>query len=179
VPSLHTGPEIFHFLHWRLRKRYWNSLWPFEWRSFLSRKELLEDNLAAFIEQVIAETQARRFRIISFGSSFPIVRSVLAQESLKAYCDHWIAISSPQEFSRTMQLLSSQRVRDVYEKGTVEHENIRKPDLLVVGQKDLICYPEGVWSKTQRLNIAEAGHFTPLLHSATTERCIQELSETD
>ncbi|PIR22784.1 MAG: hypothetical protein COV44_06405 [Deltaproteobacteria bacterium CG11_big_fil_rev_8_21_14_0_20_45_16] len=174
IPSLHHGPEIFHFLFWRLKRNFWNSLWPLRWKSYLQTPELLEDQLAAYVEKVMSDTKSPRFRIISFGTSRPIVARLLNRSNLKTYCDKWIAISAPNELSAVHRLLNSERTRLAYEDN--EH-NHKEPDLLIVGERDLICYPPSVWGNGRFVQVAHVGHYGAALHSLTTTSIIRELSE--
>lgn len=149
VPSLRTGPSIFLFLIWRLKKNFWNSLWPFEWKSFLKDPRLLEDQLFQYIQDITHRTGAKRFRIVSFGSSRPIISSLLSREDLSAYCDRWIAISAPKKLAEAYLLLRTPRVKLAYEE--LSPLSKREPDLLVTGENDIFCYPSDVWGEGQRL----------------------------
>lgn len=174
VPSLHTGSGVFRFLIWRLQQNFWNSLWPFSWKSFLNNPLLLEDQLLNFIEEVIEKTGAQRFRIISFGSSRPIIAQVLNQKGLSAYCDRWIAVSSPQFLSEALQLLHTKKLKDVYQRQDRDSE--KNPNLLIVGENDLICYPSQVWDCEKIITLPRVGHYGAVLHSATTRSILRELS---
>lgn len=174
VPSLHTGAQSFHFLFWRLKKNFWNSLWPFQWKSFLESPALLEDQLRAYIEDVIRLTGTTRFRIISFGSSRPLVSRILDQCELKAYCDQWIAISAPERLSAANQFLSTQRVRQAYQ---LEQGTKKLPDLLIIGENDFLCYPRDCFGEGKSLLLPQVGHFAPLLHSTTTQTILRELNQ--
>lgn len=171
VPSLHLGSGCFSFLFWRLKKNFWNNLWPFQWKSFLEKTELLEDQLFEYIQEVISRTQTQRFRVISFGTSRPLVARVLNNPKLKAYCDHWVAISSPEKLSPTLKFFGTRRMYDAYEK----FEESKKPDLVIVGEGDLICYPREVFGEGQRLQVPQVGHFGTLLHAHTTQAIMKEL----
>lgn len=175
VPSLHTGAGIFNFLFWRLKKNFWNSLWPFRWKPFLNQPELLVDQLRQYIQNVIERTKTNRFRIVSFGSSRPIVSRLLDDQKLSIYCDKWIAISSPAQLSAPLELLSTRKLKLAYRKS----ENLeRNPDLLIVGENDFWCYPDKVWGNSKRISLSRVGHFGTLLHSTTTQNVLKELSTT-
>lgn len=175
VPSLNTHSSVFFFLFWRLKKNYWKSLWPFRWKSFLKDPILLADQLTHQIEVMIKKTGAKRFRVISFGGSRPLVSYVLSQQNLSAYCDKWIAISAPEKRSRTNQLLSTERQRAVYE--DLNLSETRKPDLLIVGENDLFCYPDEVWGDCRKIEIPNVGHYGAGLHSTTTQNIMKEMNQ--
>ncbi len=171
VPSLHLGVESFQFLFWRLKKNYWNSLWPFQWKSFLQDPVLLEDQLRNYLIDVISKTEAKRFRIISHGTSRPIVSRVLNDQNLHAYCDRWIAISAPQKLSQSLSFLTSKRVLAAYE----NREGIDKsPDLNIIGENDSLCYPREVFGEGRQVTLNQVGYLGSLLHSTTTQSILKE-----
>ncbi len=172
VPSLHLGVESFHFLFWRMKKNYWNSLWPFRWKSFLENPELLEDQLHHYLLEVIRATATQRFRIISYGSSRPIVSRVLKRADLQAYCDRWIAISAPEKLPSSMRFVSSKKLLQVYEESSSEY---RRPDLLLIGENDTLCSPREVFGSGRQIILDQVGHFGALLHSTTTQSILTEL----
>lgn len=174
IPSLNTKASLFLFLFWRLKARFWNSLWPFNWKSFLEDPELLADQLSSFIEQVLLTTGSQSFRVISFGSSRPLIGKVLQQEHFLNRCDRWIALSAPQKLSRVYKFLGSVRVQRVY--NDIRYEEQRKPDVLIVGQNDLFCYPEDVWGNQPSIKLDSMGHFGVSLHSTTTQSILSELA---
>ena len=174
VPSLHTGSSIFNFMIWRLKKNNWHSLWHFQWKFFLKDSELLEDQLFNTISEVIEKTNARRFRIVNFGSSRPVVMRVLNRKDLRAYCDKWIAISSPISLSNFFQFISSIRLKKVY--ATIESEN-KNPDLQIIGENDFFSYPISHFGEGRKILIPKIGHFSCLLHSTTIQSTLKELSQ--
>src|SRR5690606_37099082 len=130
VPSLLTGAGIFQVLKWLLKNRHFKSLWPYTWKTFLRDRLLLEDHLRSYIEHVLAKTEASHFRIISFGSSRPIVAAVLARADMTKACDKWIAISSPLRPTQTMLFLAGKRFEAAYaERSPTE----REPNLVIFG----------------------------------------------
>lgn len=172
VPSLNLGAASFQFLFWRLKKNYWNSLWPFQWKSFLESPELLEDQLRNFIKQVIANTETKRFRIISFGTSRPIVSRVLDDTHLQAYCDRWIAISSPEILPDTLKFVATKKSLLCYNSSV---NTKKRPDLVILGENDFICYPRQVFGESRQLVLSQMGHLGSLLHSETTQAILKEL----
>lgn len=178
VPPLHTRSTIYLLLVWRLKKNFWNSLWIFNWKSFLQEPELLEDQLCAFIDKVIHRTEARRFRIISFGSSRPIVAKALDRKGLRAYCDKWLAISAPAYLSSFYQFISTKRMKSAYAHHTSHHtsETPKNPDLVICGENDFFCYPLEVFGESKKIVLPNVGHYSSLLHSSTTQAVMKELS---
>jgi hypothetical protein len=172
VPSLHSGVESFQFLFWRLKKNYWNSLWPFRWKSFLEDPSLLEDQLHDYILKVIEKTKTQRFRIVSFGSSRPLVSRVLSRSDLTAYCDRWIAVSAPLRLPSTLRFVSTKRLLSVYVEEAVTQKH---PDLMIIGDNDTICYPREIFGESRKIVIDQVGHFGTLLHSTTTQSILKEL----
>lgn len=176
VPSLNLGASSFQFLFWRLKKNYWNSLWPFQWKSFLESPDLLEDQLRNFIKQVILNTEAKRFRIISFGTSRPIVSRVLDDTNLQAYCDRWIAISAPEILPDTLRFVTTKKSLNCYSPTYSASANSKKrPDLVILGENDFICYPRQVFGESRQLVLSQMGHLGSLLHSETTQAILKEL----
>lgn len=172
VPSLHSGPGIFRILVWRLKKHFYSSLWPFSWRPFLQSSVLLEDELAQYLIQLLKKTESTNFRIISFGTSRPIVGRVLERPELKGRCDHWIAISAPAQLSPTLRFLSTARLKSVF---TDETSPMMQPHLLIRGSSDTFCYPDDVWNHEKQLIISPAGHYASLLHPTTVQTVLEEL----
>lgn len=173
VPSLHTRSSIFGLLFWRLKKNFWNSLWAFDWKAFLHDPELLEDQLRCFVDEVISKTEARRFRIVSFGSSRPIVSRVLDRQDLRAYCDRWVAISAPAHLSAFFRFLATSKLRRTYESS----EEIQKnPDIVIHGENDFFCFPSEVFGSSRKTALPNVGHYSSLLHSTTTQTVMKELS---
>jgi len=176
VPSLNLGAASFQFLFWRLKRNYWNSLWPFQWKSFLESPDLLEDQLRNFIKQVVSNTEAKRFRIISFGTSRPIVSRALDDSNLQAYCDRWIAISAPEVLSDTLRYVSTKKSLQCYGVNYSSNVNSKKrPDLVICGENDFICYPRQVFGDSRHLVLGHMGHLGSLLHSDTTQAILKEL----
>jgi pimeloyl-ACP methyl ester carboxylesterase len=172
VPSLHLGAGLFRFLTWRLKKNFWNSLWLFQWKPFLRDPLLLEDQLHSFIEETLQRTQATRFRIVSFGTSRPIVANVLHRADLSEYCDKWIAISSPASLPKSLRFFSSAKAKRAYQ-NALGIEKI--PDLLIVGENDFFCYPSSCWGESQQVVLPHVGHFGTPLHALCTQSVIREL----
>jgi len=173
VPSLHTGSGIFKILIWRLQKHFFTSLWPFSWRSFLKSNDLLEDQLLKFIQDVLKTTRSSQVRVVSFGTSRPVISRVLAHPSLSDYQKKWIAISAPKTLSRTLKFLSSVRLKSVFQN---DFRIGQEPNLLIRGSHDVFCYPKDVWGETQSITISPVGHYSVLLHPATVQRTLDELS---
>lgn len=174
VPSLHLGAGVFRFLMWRLRKNFWNSLWLFRWKSFLNDPELLEDQLQTYIATVIERTKASRFRIVSFGTSRPLVSQVLSRPDLAAYCDKWIAVSSPKLLPKSLNFLSLARAKKSYQRFQKEG---RDPDLLIVGENDFFCYPTECWGEVKQVILPHVGHFGAALHALCTQNIMRELQQ--
>ncbi len=174
VPSMHTSASIFNFLIWRLKKNDWYSLWPFHWKFFLNDSELLQDQLFTFISEVIEKTKAQRFRLISFGTSRPIVLKVLNRGDLKAYCDKWIAISSPLKLSSFYSFVSSPKLKKVYGDESLEAKD---PDIQIVGEDDFFCQSADHFGNGKKVVVPKIGHFASLLHSSTIQHTLKELSQ--
>jgi len=173
VPSLHTGSAIFFSLIWRLKIHHYTSLWPFSWKSFLRSPTLLEDNLANHINKVLDKTQSSRFRIVSFGTSRPLVSRLLSRTNFKKACDKWIAISAPGSMSKTMRFLTTSRMNITYsDLETCE----KKPDVLVHGTHDTYCFPSTIWDVEKRVSIRPIGHYGTLLHSVTVRTILEEIA---
>lgn len=172
VPSLHLGAGLFHFLTWRLKKNFWNSLWLFQWKPFLRDPILLEDQLYSFIQRTLRTTQASQFRIVSFGTSRPLVAKVLGRSDLAEYCDKWIAISAPEDLPRSLRFFSSLKTGKAYLSSA---EKRRAPDLLIVGENDFFCYPEACWGEGKKVVLPHVGHFGASLHALCTQSIMKEL----
>ncbi len=173
VPSLHTGRGLFAIPIWRLKKNFYSSLWPFTWKSFLNSSSLLEDELAHYLTDLIQKTEAPYFRMISFGSSYPIVARVLERPEIKKHCRQWIGISAPSQMSSTMTFLSSKRLREAYQNTDLP----RFPDLLIRGSNDSVCYPDDVWKAEREVVISPVGHYSVLLHSTCVRTLLDEMSQ--
>lgn len=169
IPSPHMGASVFNLALWRFKKHFWLSLWPFQWKPFLQDPLLLEDQLKAFIQEVLKKTEAPVFRVISFGSSYPIVAKSIESFS---QCDKWVAISSSKDLSAVMNFLSAERVKEAYQKLSSK----KIPNLVIRGENDTVCYPASLFSSEQELIVPEIGHFGCLLHSSTIRKLLKEFS---
>lgn len=174
VPSLHSGSGVFIFLVWRLKKNFWNSLWPFRWKSFLRNPEFLKDQLLNYIEEVLRKTNSKRFRLVSFGSSRQIISQILQDSRLRNYCDRWLAISGPEKISEVHQFLRSQTLIESFSDSS---SGLVSPDIVIVGETDSFCYPENVWGDVPVVKLSNVGHFGAALHSTTTRTIMHELGQ--
>lgn len=172
VPSLQTGAGIFRILLWRLKEHYFTSLWPFSWKPFLIANDLLEDQLLDFLQNILKKTESPAIRMISFGSSRPVIGRVLKHPSLSEIQVKWIAISAPKSLSQTLRFLSSPKSKSVYSETRMGLE----PDLLIRGQTDLFCYPDSVWGEGRQLKLPTVGHFAAVLYPTTVQRILDEIS---
>jgi hypothetical protein len=172
IPSLHTGSGIFRILLWRLKKHFFTSLWPFSWKPFLMANDLLEDQLLEYLKEVLRRTRSTKLRIISFGTSRPLVSRVLNDPSLHDIQKKWIAVSAPKTLSRTLRFLSTPRLKNVF----AEPKIGKDPDLVIRGQNDVLCYPGSVWGEQRALTLPTIGHFAALLYPATVQRILEEFS---
>ncbi|MDB5038873.1 MAG: hypothetical protein JWQ35_2401 [Bacteriovoracaceae bacterium] len=173
IPSLHTSSGLFRILLWRLQKHFFTSLWPFSWKSFLNSNDLLEDQLLQFIHDVLKSTKSPTIRLVSFGTSRPIISRVLSHPSLSEIQKHWIAISAPKKLSRTLQFLSTTRTKNCFQIST---RSFTEPNLLIRGSRDVICYPDDVWGEGRSVSISPIGHYAVMLHPITVQRALEELS---
>jgi len=169
VPSLHVGPSVFCFLYLRLKSHYFQSLWPFQFKSFLKDSIFLEKQLKDFLLEVVTKTASPRCVIISFGTSYPIVSRVLANQTSKTKFD-WIAISGASKMPDTLKFVSSSSLNSAY-----VDETKQIPDLSLYGDKDTVCYPKNIFLGKQKLEIPEVGHFGALLHSKCSHSILTEL----
>lgn len=174
VPSLHTSAGIYRILIWRLKKHFFTSLWPFSWKPFLMMNDLLEDQLLQFIHDVLRNTRSHKLRVISFGSSRPIVSRVLQHSSLSEIDKTWISISGPKSISRTLKFLTTRRLRSVFHE---DFKNSMDPHLLIRGTRDVICYPDSVWGPQRSAVISGIGHYASLLHPTTLQRILSEFEQ--
>lgn len=172
VPSLHTGRGLFFLLCWRLRKNFCASLFPFSWKTFLHTKELLEDQLLGFIESVLAKTKSTEIRVISFGTSRPVVTRVLTHRRLDSVKAKWIAISSPKSLGLTLKFLTTKRLQQAYE---TQPEDIDiDPQLHIIGSHDVFCYPKELFGNGRSTVISMAGHYSILLQSQVVLKIMAE-----
>ena len=170
VPSLHLGSGIFRVLMWRLKSHYFQSIWPFSWKSFLHQNTLLEDQLHRFVLECLERTGSNAITIVSFGSSRPLVSRVLNRPDLSDKQIRWICVSGPKESSDVYRFLSTPRLRKAFEQKTY-----LEPDVLIVGKNDTVCYPSSIFEESA-LVIPEVGHYGCLLHSTTVQKILDELS---
>lgn len=171
IPSMHFGASMFRFLYFRLRSHFYKSLWPFSWKSFLQDANLLEDQLARFLEDTLEKTGAPAFFVISFGSSYPIVAKCLSRPRFASKKFKWISISGPQIKSAPMKLISSPRIRSAFMQPTEG-----KPEMQIVGECDTLCYPHEVFGTPSPILIPNMGHYGVLLHSKTTQSILEAIS---
>ncbi len=177
VPSLHSGASIFRSLKWRLKAKFYSSIWPFSFRPFLYRSSLLEDDLQQFITTCLKKTRSKYFRLISFGSSRPIVSRVLNSSRTGGHCLQWVCISGAALPSKTQRLLSTPRFRSVYHTAPYTE---RPPDLLIAGTHDVICYPETIWGDTKaKLSVTPVGHYAVLMHSKTLHAILDQFGDAE
>lgn len=174
VPSLHTGRGIFTILFWRFKKHFFTSLWPFEWKSFLKKEELLEDQILEYFVQVIHRTKSNRLHILSFGSSRKLVGRALLSPQLSGIEKKWIAISGPRILGQVYRFLSTARIRSLLKEDSRPEA---EPHLLIRGTHDVLCFPDSVWGETRQSIIHRVGHYSTLLHPTTVQRALQEFSE--
>ncbi len=173
VPSLHTGRGVFSILCWRLKKHFYTSLWPFQWKPFLNSSALLEDQLLQFILEITRKTNSPILRVMSFGSSHPIVARVLDHPSLSHITKKWISVSGPRSMSQTMKFLSTRRIREVF---AADFKFRSRANLLIHGSRDVFCWPESIFEAERMVSVHPVGHFSVLLHPTTVQRALDEFS---
>lgn len=174
VPSLHTRAGIFFPFYWRLKGLFFNSLWFFDWHFFLKDPSLMEDELSQFIDDVLLKTQAQRFRLVSFGSSRPIVSKVLQNPKRLSYCEQWIAISSPTRLGGFQKMLLSRRMKNAYE--DFQNANQKTCDLSFHGQRDLFFSEESLSDLSQQARGFTTGHFGCLFEVEMIDEVERKLS---
>lgn len=174
IPSLHTGAGLFSVMIWRLKRHNYSSLWPFAWKPFLKDHELLEDQLADYLRQVLIRTRGTRFRIVSFGSSRRVISHVLQMPEFKEACEKWIAFAAPSKASATMKFMLTARIRSSY----IEDESIltKHPHALLVGTHDIYCYPKEVFGEDNIEFVEPVGHYSLMIHPSVTQKAIEELA---
>lgn len=173
IPSLHSGSGLFRLLTWRLKGHFFLSIWPFYWKSFLITEELLEDNLESYLDQMLTRTGAPNFRIISFGTSRPIIAELLhRRQDLKEKCDRWIAISAPKALTPALKFLKTKRLVSAYDRA----QSSIDPDVSIYGTHDTLCFPSNVFQGNRMHAITPMNHYSVLFHSTTLQIIFQELT---
>lgn len=170
IPSLHTSCRIFGMLLWRLKQNFCTSLWIFSWKSFVRDELLLKKSLLVFIQEIAAETKSNEIHLISFGTSRPVIASLLEDPGLKNLRFRWIAISAPAFRSSTLRFLSTDRLNNTFKS---ESPTQKQPDLLIRGSEDFFCYPNDIWGKVPNIVVERMGHYSTLLHSKTTQTVLE------
>lgn len=173
VPSLHTGSGIFTLMIWRLKKHHFKSLWPFSFKPFLRDRALLEDELVVFIQKLMQRTKSQRFRLVSFGSSLPIVSGALSRPELRDHCEKWIAISAPQSASAAMKFLVTPRIQSCYLQD--EFKMQRQPDFQLCGTHDIYAYPSSLFGDGPKEWIEPVGHYSLMTHPSVVQRTLEEM----
>ena len=169
VPSLHLGNSVFRILFWRLKSNYFKSLWPFAWKSFLNQSTLLEDQLSRYLETVFEKTGSDRAFVISFGSSRPLVSRVLSRPRFSSKDIRWFCVSGPSTKPETYTFISTPRLKSAF-----SQEAPLDPQLLIVGERDTVAFPQKVFGDTF-VSVPDVGHYGVLLHSRTVQSLLDAL----
>jgi hypothetical protein len=176
VPSLHTGSGIYSLSIWRLKRHHFTSLWPFSWKPFLRDRILLEDELVQFILKMLDQTKSPRFRLVSFGSSRPVVASALSRPELLERCEKWIAISAPETAGPAMRFLLTPRTKSCYLTDTAKAS--RQPDFQLCGTHDIYAYPSANFGDSPKEWIEPVGHYSLMIHPAVIQKSLEEMGAT-
>ncbi len=169
IPSLHTNGRIFNSLRWRFEQNFCTSLWIFSWRAAISEPQLLETQIVHFLQDVLENTRSRSIRIISFGSSRPLVARALDRAAFETISIRWICISGAAKLSKTHHFLHTRRLLKTYQLPFQ-----RVPDRVLIGEHDLFQYPISLFDHPSPVVLEGVGHYASLLHSATIQTILKD-----